>query len=470
MAVDTDMFPPRYRGPERIGHGGMGDIYRATDETLGRDVAIKLLAERYADDVAIRGRFTREALAAARLSGEPNTVTIFDVGEWNDRPFIVMEYLAGGSLEERLREHGAEEPGQVVRWLAQAATALDAAHVQGVVHRDVKPGNLLLDADGNVHVADFGIATAAGLDSLTQTGTIIGTAGYLSPEQAQGQRATPASDVYALGVVAFELLTGKRPFQSDSTTAEAAAHVHAPIPSVSGLDPTLPRELDGVFERVLAKDPGDRYESGGAFVWALDRAFEQPTALLPASTPRPQSRPARPPRRRPPLLPIAVALLLLLGAAGAVLAALLPDDDGGDTGRATTFVTTVREEGTTVRETVTTTTEAPPQPQPTPPPPVQTAPPPPAPAGTSGAALNDAGFRRMQAGDYAGALPLLEQAVQKLSGSGQDVEAYALYNLAFTRFQLGSCDGVLELLDRSEALQGQRNEIDTLRAQAQERC
>ena len=469
MAVDTDLFPQRYRGPERIGHGGMGDIYRATDETLGRDVAIKLLAERYADDVAIRGRFTREALAAARLSGEPNTVTIFDVGEWNDRPFIVMEYLSGGSLEDRLREYGAEEPGQVVRWLAQAARALDAAHTQGVIHRDVKPGNLLLDGDGNVHVADFGIATAAGLDSLTQTGTIIGTAGYLSPEQAQGQRATPASDVYALGIVAFELLTGERPFQNESTTAEAAAHVHAPIPSVSALDPTLPRALDGVFERVLAKDPDDRYESGGAFVRALDRALEQPTALLPEQTPPPVARP----RRRVPLLPLAVAALLLLGATGAVLAALLPDDDDGQA-RATTFVTTVREEGTTLRETVTTTTEAPPppqpQPQPTPPPVAQTPPPPPAPTGTSGAALNDAGFAKMQAGDYAGALPLLEQAVAKLSGSGGNTEAFALYNLAFTRFRLGNCDGVLAMLDRSEALQGHRDEIVALRNEAQQRC
>ncbi|MDQ3823910.1 MAG: serine/threonine protein kinase, partial [Actinomycetota bacterium] len=260
MAVETDLLPPRYLDPERIAHGGMGDVYRATDQTLGREVAIKLLAERYAHDESIRGRFTREALAAARLSGEPNTVTIFDVGEWNDRPFIVMEYLSGGSLEHRVREDGPLPVGQVVRWLEQAARALDAAHAQGVVHRDVKPGNLLLDRQGNVYVADFGIATAAGLDSLTQTGTIIGTAGYLSPEQAQGSRATPASDVYALGVVAFELLTGDRPYRSESTTAEAAAHVHAPIPSVSDRNSALPRDLDAIFDMVLAKDPGERYE------------------------------------------------------------------------------------------------------------------------------------------------------------------------------------------------------------------
>jgi serine/threonine protein kinase len=478
MAVKTDLLPPRYREPKLIGQGGMGDIYRATDETLGREVAIKLLAERYAGDPAVRERFTREALAAARLSGRPNTVTIFDVGDWKDRPFIVMEYLGGGSLERLLRDGGAQSPGEALEWLEQAAGALDTAHAQGVVHRDVKPGNLLLDRDGNVHVADFGIATAAGLDSLTQTGTILGTAGYLSPEQAQGQRATAASDVYALGVVAFELLTGERPYESESTTAEAAAHVHAPIPSASERNPALGPEVDRVFALVLAKDPADRYESGGAFVEALGRALEPttdpfaapvPPPPVPAGTGRQRDWEPRPRARRPlPLLPIAAALLLLLGAGGAVLAAVVASDGDGQ-GRATTFVTTVREEGTTVRETVTTTTEAPPPPQPQPQQ-TPTASPPPPPSGGSGAALNDAGFAKMQAGDYAGALPLLEQAVAKLNGSNTTTEAYALYNLAFTRFQLGRCDGVLEMLDRSESIQGHRNEIDSLRADAEDRC
>jgi serine/threonine-protein kinase len=471
MAVETDLLPPRYLDPKLVGHGGMGDIYRATDENLGRAVAIKLLAERYANDQAIRERFTREALAAARLSGEPNTVTIFDVGEWNDRPFIVMEFLGGGSLERRLGEDGAQPVERVLQWLEQAASALDTAHAQGIVHRDVKPGNLLLAGDGTVRVADFGIATAAGLDSLTQTGTIIGTAGYFSPEQAQGARASPASDVYALGVVAFELLTGDRPYRSDSTTAEAAAHVHAPIPSISERNPELPRALDAAFETALAKDPAERFESCSAFVAELARALERTTGAIPVATlPEPaQTLPLRrddaalPPRRGVPVLPIAVALLLLLGATGAVLAALLPGD--GDGGRATTFVTTVREQGTTVRETVTTTTEAPPQPGPPPP-----TPPPAAPSGQSGAALNDAGFAKMQAGDYQGALPLLEEAVTKLSGSNTTTEAYALYNLAFTRFALGNCEGVLEMLDRSESIQGHRGEITRLRNQARRRC
>ena len=472
MAVDTDLLPPRYRGATLIGHGGMGDIYRATDQTLGREVAIKLLAERYADDPAIRGRFTREALAAARLSGESNAVTIFDVGEWNGRAFIVMEHLAGGSLEQRLRDGGAEEPGQVVRWLEQAARALDAAHSQGIVHRDVKPGNLLLDREGNVHVADFGIATAAGLDSLTQTGTIIGTAGYLSPEQAQGARATPASDVYALAVVAFELLTGERPFQNESTTAEAAAHVHAPIPSVAALDPTLPPELDAVFERALAKDPAERYPTCGAFVAALRRALDRPTAVMPTPTPAPGPLPfsrdrAGPGRRRIPLLPIAVALLLLLGATGAVAAALLAGD-GDEQTRATTFVTTVREQGTTERVTVTTTTEAPPppqpQPQPTPPPAV---PPPPAASGQSGEALTDQSTALLNQGRWEEALAVGQQALAQLRGTGKLYEAYANYDVGRALVELGRCDEAVPYLNESERIQGPRGPITAARARCQ---
>src|ERR1051325_9048579 len=148
MAVETELLPPRYRSPRRIGRGAMGDIYLATDDLLGREVAVKVLAERYAADDGIRQRFKREALAAARLSGEPGAITIFDVGDWEGRPFIVMEYLGGGSLEDRLRRDGAQPPGRALAWLDQAAAALDAAHRHGVVHRDVKPANLLLDDRG----------------------------------------------------------------------------------------------------------------------------------------------------------------------------------------------------------------------------------------------------------------------------------------------------------------------------------
>ena len=336
MTPPSELLPPRYRRPTRIAYGGMGEIFRAEDEVLGRTVAVKVLAERYSRDESLRSRFTREALAAARLSGEPNTVTIFDVGEWNDRPFIVMEHL-DGSLEERLRVGGPPPAEETLAWLDQAAAALDAAHRHGIVHRDIKPGNLLLDQGGGLRVADFGIASAAGLGSLTVTGTVLGTAGYLSPEQAQGERATPASDRYALAVVAYELLTGRRPFESDSPTAEAAAHVNAEVPSVS------PR-LDPIFLRALAKDPRDRYETASAFVGALREAVEGGSATTRVL-----------PRARRSVLPLFAGLVVAALLAGAGLAALLTR--GGDGASA--------QPGTTV---ATTTPQEPPPPPPQPPP------------------------------------------------------------------------------------------------------
>jgi hypothetical protein len=459
MAATGDILPPRYRDPQRIARGGMGEIYHATDATLGRPVAIKLLADRYAEDESVRSRFTREALAAARLSGDPNSVTIFDVGDWNGRPFIVMEYMPGGSLEEAMRRDGAQEPGRALIWIEEAAAALDTAHAAGVVHRDVKPANLMLDREGNVHVGDFGIASAAGMDSLTKPGTILGTAGYLAPEQARGERSTPRTDQYALAVVAFELLTGARPYASDSPAAEASAHVNAPIPSISARRPDLPGELDPVFARALAKSPHDRYPSCTDFVAALRAALSaaagQTRALAPiASVRRPATRHAAASRRLWPFLAVAA---LLMAVAGVALASVL-NDDGGGGGEET------RAGGATVVETlpgetveVTVTAEPPPPP---PPPPAEPPPPPPA---ESGAALNDQGFQLMQAGNYAAALPVLEQAVQALSGTGEVTEAYALYNLAATRAALGNCDGVDELLDRSKAIQGNRKEFNRVR-------
>jgi eukaryotic-like serine/threonine-protein kinase len=444
----------------------MGEIFCAVDESLGRSVAIKVLSERFAEDHAVRQRFMREALAAARLSGEPNTVTIFDVGEWNERPFIVMEHLPGGTLDDRITREGPQPVDRVLRWLEQAAAALDHAHARGVVHRDVKPGNLLLDRDGNVHVADFGIASAAGMDSLTATGTILGTAGYLSPEQAQGQRATSASDLYGLGVVAFELLTGERPFKRESMTAEAAAHANEPVPSASARRGGLPREVDLVFQKALAKQPEHRYSSAREFVEALEDALRasatDETVAMPV--PVPQRGSARPARR----WPLVLALLLLGALAGGILAFALTRGGGDHTAASThvrTVVKTIQGQATTVTQEVTTAAASPPPP-PSPPPPS----PPPAAGSQSGAALNDAGYNRMKVGDYQGALPLLEQAVTKLQGTGQLVEAYADYNLASTLLQLGRCDRVKDLLKRSEQLQRHRDEIDAAKAQEKSQC
>jgi tRNA A-37 threonylcarbamoyl transferase component Bud32 len=436
-------LPRRYRDPEPIGYGGMGEIFRAHDELLGRTVAIKMLAERYARDESVRKRFTREALAAARLSGEPHTVTIFDVGEHAERPFIVMEHVPGGSLEDVLAAEGAQSPARVLEWLEQACSALDAAHRHGVVHRDIKPGNLLVADDGTLRVADFGVASAAGLASLTATGTVLGTAGYLAPEQARGEPTTPATDLYALAVVAFELLAGRRPFESESATAEAAAHAHAPVPRVSEVA-DLPRALDPVFTRALAKDPADRFGHCSEFVAALRgalRAGDSRTRVLPVA--------ASPPRARWPV--VVAGLLVAAALAGAAVAAILTTGDGEP--QATPSVVTRTLPGTTVRETVQTTTAEQPPP-----------PPPPAHSGASGRALTDASTARLRAGDWSGAERLARQAVQKLEGSGENLYlAYALYDLGRALAEQGRCEEALPLLARSEQLQGQRTDIDRAR-------
>ena len=466
--VDESAVPDRYRNAELIARGGMGEVYRAEDADLARIVAVKLLAGRFADNEAIRGRFTREALAVARLSHAPSTVTIFDVGEHGGRPYIVMEYLPGGSLADRLEREGAQPVGRVLEWLGQAAAALDAAHFNGIVHRDVKPANLLLDDHERVKVADFGVASAADLGSYTEAGTVVGTAGYLAPEQARGERATPASDLYALAVVAFELLTGRRPFERESSTAEAMAHVSAPIPPASDSNPELPRDLDDVLARGLAKEPEHRFATAADFVDALRDALDREAGTTRVAAIAPVS-PARS-RRRLPLL------LLLLGAAlvaGVLAAALLARGEGETAGTTAprtvqktvqqtvqqTVQETVTLPGTTVVQTVTTAAT---------PPATTTAAVPPASASPS--ELNDQGYELMQARRYEEARPLLTQAVGGLAGSGELAEAYASYNLAYTRRALGQCDGVVDLLNRSEQVQGSRKEISKLRKEAERSC
>jgi serine/threonine-protein kinase len=453
MAVEAGILPARYVDPERIGSGGMGDIFVATDELLGRRVAVKVLADRYAWDEGIRQRFTREALAAARLSGEPGAVTIFDVGEWSGRPYIVMEHLPGGSLEDRLRKSGAHSYRfDVLRWLEQAAAAVDAAHRRGVVHRDLKPANLLLDANGNIHVADFGIASAAGLDSLTVTGMVLGTAGYLSPEQARGEKAGPASDLYALAVVAYELLSGERPFANESATAEAVAHANAPVPQLEN----VPHEVNDVFRRALAKDPRARYATAADFVAALQEALGgEATRVLPPT------RAGWGARR----LAIGAALLLIAAGAGAVAAAIVTSGGNESASRVITRrVTGPAGQVTTVHETVTRqqTVTAPAAP-----------PPPPAtvPSSSGGHGLNDQGYRLIQQGNFAGAVPLLQQAVSELAGTGPSdpYEGYANYNLGYALYRSGRCPEAVPYLRRAQQLEPDRSEPRAILSRAR-RC
>src|SRR4051812_38156879 len=252
-------LPERYRVPRRIAGGGMATVYACEDQVLRRLVAVKVLAPHLAADPSYRERFQREARAVARVSDHPHVVTIYDIGEHDGTAFITMEHFPGGTVADRLRSGRPIPEPTVLRWLDEAADALDHAHHAGIVHRDVKPANLLLDANGRLAVGDFGIARMATDVNVTSTGTVLGTAAYLSPEQALGKPSTSASDRYALTVVAYELLTGARPFQAEHPAAQARAHVESPPPA-SGLSSAV----DRVLFRGLDKDPERRWNTASA--------------------------------------------------------------------------------------------------------------------------------------------------------------------------------------------------------------
>ena len=265
----------RYRFESRIATGGMGEVWRATDTALGRPVAVKVLKSEYADDPLFRSRFEVEARHAASLH-HPGVASVYDVGESAllgaadggglPRPFLVMELVDGQPLSALLRGGQQLDPEAVRDLMAQAADAIGAAHRAGIVHRDVKPANLLVTPSRRMKITDFGIARASDGLGLTATGQVMGTPQYLSPEQARGGTATPASDVYALGVVAFECLAGHRPFDADSPVATALAHLNDPVPD---LPPGIPADLAAVVRRAMAKDADQRYADGDAFAAAL---------------------------------------------------------------------------------------------------------------------------------------------------------------------------------------------------------
>ena len=239
MAEIGQVLGGRYRLVELLGSGGMATIYRATDTGLGRDVALKLLRPEYLRDPDFSSRFRQEAQAAASLS-HPNVVTVYDYGEDPSGPYIVMELVDGEDLATILRRSGALPPRQVARIGAGVARALAAAHARGLIHRDIKPGNVLIGADGAVKVVDFGIARAIAEAQVTLPGTTLGSVHYFSPEQARGEPATAASDIYSLGIVLYEMLTGVRPFEGDSAASVALARLTGPIPDPTTVRPSVP--------------------------------------------------------------------------------------------------------------------------------------------------------------------------------------------------------------------------------------
>jgi serine/threonine protein kinase/beta-lactam-binding protein with PASTA domain len=266
----------RYRVISRLGSGGMADVYLAQDQLLGRDVAVKVLHHHFAEDHEFVERFRREASSAAALS-HPNIVGIFDRGEWDGTYYIAMEYVAGRSLKTVVREQGPLAPATAIDIVIQILRAARSAHRRGVIHRDLKPHNVILDEEGRARVTDFGIARA-GASDMTLTGSIMGTAQYLSPEQAQGFVVTAASDLYSIGVILYELLTGTVPFEGETAVAIAFKQVSAEPRAPSELNPALPPSLDAVVLRALAKDPAERYADADELIAALQRERE----VLPA--------------------------------------------------------------------------------------------------------------------------------------------------------------------------------------------
>jgi eukaryotic-like serine/threonine-protein kinase len=269
----------RYRVLKRIGSGGMAEVYCAEDQQLGRRVALKLLHRRFADDEQFVERFRREASSAAGLS-HPNIVGIFDRGEWDGTYYIAMEFVEGRTLKDIVRERGAAPPEAAADITLQILRAARFAHKRGIVHRDIKPHNVLIDNEGRVRVTDFGIARA-GVSDMTETGSVMGTAQYLSPEQAQGKPVDARSDLYSAGIVLYELLTGRVPFDAESPVSVALMQVSEPPVPPMEVNPEVPPALDAVTLRAMEKDPGRRYQDADEFIAALESARKAPMEILP---------------------------------------------------------------------------------------------------------------------------------------------------------------------------------------------
>jgi serine/threonine-protein kinase len=333
-AVVGELIAGRYELEELVGTGGMSSVYRAHDRLLERHVALKVLHQQYMADGDYVERFRREARAVAQLS-HPNIVTVIDRGEQENRQFIVFEYVDGENLKSLLEREGRLSENAAIQLVLQIARGLSFAHVRGLVHRDVKPQNVLLDEDGRAKVTDFGIARSLGVQAgLTQTGTVMGTSDYISPEQARGGHADEQSDIYSLGAVLYELLTCEVPYPGDNFVAVAMRHINEPPPSVRERRPDVSPRLDEAVRRAMAKEPRDRFPSMDAFAAELAACLDGSAAPDGAETMvvarpsrrRRKDRPPRPPAERPNVWPLIVLLAGLAVLAG-ILAAVFTFTD-----------------------------------------------------------------------------------------------------------------------------------------------
>src|SRR5215211_2193573 len=349
--MGRNLIDQRYELRTLVGSGGMADVYLAGDEVLGREVALKLLKDRYAENEEFVERFRREAKSAAALSN-PYIVPIFDRGETDDGTYyITMEYLPGGTLRERITTTGALRPQAAAEVALQVAKALQTAHVRGVVHRDIKPRNILLADSDHVKVADFGIARAADATTISHTGDILGSAKYMSPEQAEGDEVGPVSDLYSLGVVLYEMLTGRVPFEVETPADVPIQHAVAPPRRPKEVNPEIPEELDAITMKLLATSLEDRCESAEELIqelqqvgagipsaprWSTNGTTAETVLGAPkASTPSPTS-PAKPVSRRRRVLPALTILAVLLTLLAAVGWSLWQDSGRGSILRALT--------------------------------------------------------------------------------------------------------------------------------------
>jgi tRNA A-37 threonylcarbamoyl transferase component Bud32 len=293
----------RYTLLEVLGDGGMARVYLARDNVLDREVALKVLRDQHALDEALVERFRREARNAAALN-HPNIVQVYDQGRDDDGTYyIAMEYVPGGTLKDRMAREGPLAPREAAGVASRVAVALEVAHGRGIVHRDIKPQNVLLGTSGEAKVADFGIARAASSKTMTETNLILGTAAYMSPEQVRGEPVGPASDLYSLGVVLYEMLTGRLPYEADDPIATAMKHINDPPPNPREVNPAIPEDMDALVVKLLAKRPEDRYGSAAELVEDLRRVrdglpplavglVDRSTARLPRDTGRTRTTPS----------------------------------------------------------------------------------------------------------------------------------------------------------------------------------
>ena len=354
------LFDGRYRIISRLGQGGMARVFLAQDESLHRQVAVKVLADRHSDDPHFIERFQREARAAARLN-HPNIVQVYDQSQTEGMSYIVQEYVEGETLKDLIRRESPIEPRRAITIALQILAALRVAHQQGVIHRDVKPQNILVQPDGKIKVADFGIASA-GDTEMTEAGSIVGTAQYLAPEQARGLPVGPPADLYAVGIVLYEMLSGRVPFEGEAAVTVAMRHVQEAPEALTDRNPLVPVALESVVMRALAKDPTQRYQSADQMGIELDRVrqglpISDETSVIGAATiamtqlasetlvapplpPRepPPSRGGNPNRKRLWILLLVIGVVLLAGVAG-VYAFTRGGSDGGGTTTASTATT-----------------------------------------------------------------------------------------------------------------------------------